>query len=65
MFIELGLRVTDDFVRISEANQPETRRDTYEREIVHICQWQIAQAKRHDKYTPLRLTDTETIASWF
>jgi len=39
----------DDLVRISEANQPETCRDTYEREIVRIGQRQIADTKRLDQ----------------
>jgi hypothetical protein len=62
MSIKLRLTVTENVLRIPEANRPETRRDT-SGEIVRIWQRQIAEAKRLDKYTQLRITVAETITS--
>jgi hypothetical protein len=54
-----------DLVRISEANPPEMHCDTWEQQIVRFGQRKIADGKMLDKYTQLRLTDGESIASQF
>jgi len=55
----------DDFVRIPEANRPETRHDTAEGEIVRNWQPQITEATCLGKYTQLTFTVAQTIPSWF
>jgi hypothetical protein len=65
MSIELRLTVTEYFVWIVEANQPETRRNTYGRDILRTWDIPIADTKRHELSTQLWLTVAETIPSRF